>query len=172
MISPFSRLIDFAVSSQFKKDPGGRTVFLPMISKKNGYFVDSKPDEDKIRLFVKMYRSAMLLLALLGYVTTYAAPTLLNAFARPSPLRSRLVIVAWVSSISALLFLAAVWILWSAYKEGIRSVTSSLPAVGPDVMSRLTEINRSAKSLAFMFLAAGAILCGVALLGGWYYFHR
>ena len=172
MISPFSRLIDLAVSSQFKKDPSGRTVFLPMISKKSGYFVDSKPDEDKIRWFVKMYRSAMLLVTLLGYVTIYAVPTLLNAFARPSPLRSRLVIVAWVSSVSALLFLAAVWILWSTYKEGIRNVTTSLPEAGPDVMSRLTETNPSTRSLAFMFLAVGAILCGVALLGGWYYFHR
>ena len=81
-------------------------------------------------------------------------------------------IVAWVSSVSALLFLAAVWILWSTYKEGIRNVTTSLPEAGPDVMSRLTETNPSTRSLAFMFLAVGAILCGVALLGGWYYFHR
>jgi hypothetical protein len=172
MISPFSRFIDLAVNSQFKKDSTGRSVFLPMVSKKNGYFVDSKPDEDKIRSFVKMYRSAMLLVALLGYVTIYAVPTLLNAFARPSPLKSRLVIVALVSSVAALLFLSAVCILWSAYKDGIRSVTSSLSEAGPDVISRLIETNRSTKSLAFMFLAAGAILCGVALLGGWYYFHR
>jgi hypothetical protein len=48
MISPFSTLINLAVSSQFCKDPSGRTVFLPLISKRDGYFVDAKPDEDKI----------------------------------------------------------------------------------------------------------------------------
>jgi len=172
MKSPLSSLIDLAVSSQFRKDPSGRTVFLPLISKRNGYFVDSKPDEDKVRSFVKMYRSAMLLLTLLGYITIYSVPTLMNAFARPSPLKGRLLIFAWVPSVSMLLFLAAVWILWSTYKEGIRSVTSSLPEAGPDVMSQLSDMARSTRTRVFMLLAAGAFLCGVALLGGWYHFHR
>jgi hypothetical protein len=172
MMSPFSRLIDLAISSQFRKDPSGRTVFLPLISKRDGYFVDSKPDEDKIRSFVKMYRSAMLLVTLLGYITIYSVPTLLNFFALPSPLRSRLVIVAWASSVSMLLFLSAVWILWSAYKEGVRSVTSSLPEAGPDVMSRLRDIARPTRTIVFLLVAAGTILFGAALLGGWYHFHR
>jgi hypothetical protein len=172
MISPFSRLINLAVSSQFRKDPSGRTVFLPLISKRDGYFVDAKPDEDKIRSFVKMYRSAILLVTMLGYITIYSVPTLVNAFARPSPLKSRLVIFAWASSVSMLIFLAAVWILWSTYKEGIRSVTSSLPEVGPDVMSRLSDIARPKRTIVFMMLAAGAILFGTALLGAWYHFHR
>jgi hypothetical protein len=172
MMSPFSRLIDLAIGSQFRKDPSGRTVFLPLISKRDGYFVDSKPDEDKIRSFVKMYRSAMLLVTLLGYITIYSVPTLMNAFARPSPLKGRLVIFAWVSLVSMLIFLAAVWILWSTYKVGIRSVTSSLPEAGPDVLSRLRDIARPRRTIVFMLLGAGAILCGAALLGGWYPFHR
>jgi hypothetical protein len=172
MMSPFSRLIDLAIRSHFRKDASGRTVFLPLISKRDGYFVDSKPDEDKIRWFVKLYRSAMLLVTLLGYITLYSVPTLMNAFARPSPLKSRLVIFAWVSSVSTLIFLAAVWILWSTYKEGIRSVTSSLPEAGPEVMSRLSDIVRPRRTIVFMSLAAGAILCGAALLGCWYHFHR
>jgi hypothetical protein len=171
-MSPFSRLIDLAISSQFRKDSSGRTVFLPLISKRDGYFVDSKLDEDKIRSFVKMYRSAILLVTLLGYITLYSVPTLMNSIARPSPLKGRLVIFAWVSSIAMLIFLAAVWILWSTYKEGIRSVTSSLPEAGPDVMSRLSNIARPTRTIVFMLLAAGAILCGAALLGGWFHFHR
>jgi hypothetical protein len=71
-----------------------------------------------------------------------------------------------------LIFLAAVWILWSTYKEGIRSVTSSLPEVGPDVRSRLSDIARPKRTIVFMMLAAGAILFGTALLGAWYHFHR
>ena len=57
MISLFSRTMDRAVDLQFRKDPGGRLVFLPFGPRKKAYFVDSKSDEEKIRAFVKMYRS-------------------------------------------------------------------------------------------------------------------
>ena len=65
MISLFSRLIDGHVERQFGKDPNGRRVFLPSGPKGKCYFVDSKSDEEKIKAFVKMYRSASTLISLL-----------------------------------------------------------------------------------------------------------
>jgi len=59
MISLFSRMMDRAVDSQFKKDPNGRLVFFPFTARGKAYFVDSKSDEDKIRSFAKMFRSAL-----------------------------------------------------------------------------------------------------------------
>jgi hypothetical protein len=46
--------MDYQVESQFRKDPSGRFVFLPLGPRKNGYFVDAKLDEEKIRSFLKM----------------------------------------------------------------------------------------------------------------------
>jgi hypothetical protein len=65
MISLFSRAMDYQVESQFRKDPSGGLVFLPLGPRKNGYFVDAKPEEgrrktggrpeeEKIRSFLKM----------------------------------------------------------------------------------------------------------------------
>jgi hypothetical protein len=47
MIFPFTRAMDRQVERQFRKDKGGRLVFLPFGSKGKGYFVDSKSDEEK-----------------------------------------------------------------------------------------------------------------------------
>ena len=58
MISMFSRMMDYAVESHFRKDRSGRLVFIPFSRKGKCYFVDSKSDEEKIKALVKMYRSA------------------------------------------------------------------------------------------------------------------
>jgi hypothetical protein len=65
MISLFSRAMDYAVDAHFRKDPSGHLVFFPFKGK--AYFVDSKSDEEKIRAFVKMFRSAIMLISLLTY---------------------------------------------------------------------------------------------------------
>jgi len=54
MIPVFSRAMDNPVESQFRKDPSGRLVFLPLGPRKKGYFVDAKPEEEKIRSFLKL----------------------------------------------------------------------------------------------------------------------
>jgi hypothetical protein len=48
--SLFSGAIDYPVESQFRKDPSGGLVFLPLGPRKNGYFVDAKPEEEKIKV--------------------------------------------------------------------------------------------------------------------------
>jgi hypothetical protein len=45
MSSPFAKSPDFAVAAHFRKDSGGRTLFLPLITKREAYFVDSPSDE-------------------------------------------------------------------------------------------------------------------------------
>jgi hypothetical protein len=50
MTSLFSGAIDYPVESQFRKDPSGGLVFLPLGPRKNGYFLDAKPEEEKIKL--------------------------------------------------------------------------------------------------------------------------
>jgi hypothetical protein len=60
MIPPFSWLVDYAVGAHFRTDSRGRVVFLSLISKGQGHFVDSKADEEKLRALVGMYRGSKL----------------------------------------------------------------------------------------------------------------
>jgi hypothetical protein len=48
MTSLFSRAIDYPVESQFRRDPSGGLV-LPLGPRKNGSFVDAKPEEERKR---------------------------------------------------------------------------------------------------------------------------
>jgi hypothetical protein len=47
--SLFSGAIDYPVESQFRKDPSGGLAFLLLGPRKNGYFVASKPEEERKR---------------------------------------------------------------------------------------------------------------------------
>src|SRR5258708_37032756 len=67
MIPLLSKVLDTAVDRQFRKDPSGRLVFVPLSLKRKCYFVDSKADEEKIRALVRMYRSMTTVLPLVIY---------------------------------------------------------------------------------------------------------
>src|ERR1700722_9625202 len=92
MTSPFSRLMDRAVESHFRKDPSGRLVFIPFSLKKKCYFVDSQSDHEKLRAFIKMYRSAIGLISLLTSPSIYVAAFILDDFGGMSPRGHRLAI--------------------------------------------------------------------------------
>ena len=118
MISPFARLVDYAVAFHFKKDPSGRLVFLPLISKGQGYFVDSKSDEEKLRAFVKMYCSANLLLTLLCYLVILAPTSLgYNLYAGAIPMRTKLMTAVGTGLFWVLCYGASAWTLWNLYKK-------------------------------------------------------
>jgi hypothetical protein len=162
MISPFSKLMDYAVEAHFRKDPSGRLVFLPLISKRQGYFVDSKSDEEKIRAFLKMYRSGSTLLSWLIFPSMYAPGLFLNVYG-VSPLRNKLTIYAWIASAFIVFYAASAWTLWSVYKRAIPSITSSLSEAGPDVMGQLSEISRWPRLVALL-VVVGFLLVIVAAL--------
>jgi hypothetical protein len=61
MVSLMDRLADI----QFRKDAGGRLIFIPFSRKGKCYFVDSKADEEKVRAFVKLYRIPNTVISLL-----------------------------------------------------------------------------------------------------------
>jgi hypothetical protein len=169
MISPFSKMMDYAVEGHFRKDPNGRSVFLPLIYKRKGYFVDSKSDEEKIRAFLKMYRSASTLLSWLVFPSIYFPGLILSVYG-VSPMRNKLTIYAWIASVFILFYAASAWMLWSVYKGTIPSLTSSLSEVGPDIMGQLSEISPRPRRLAFV--AAGLLLIGFALLAAFYQHFR
>ena len=70
MISLMNRLADV----HFRKEPSGRVVFIPFTRRGKCYFVDSKADEEKVRLFVNMYRIPSTLISfLIGPMVTVPA---------------------------------------------------------------------------------------------------
>jgi hypothetical protein len=85
MIALFSRLMDRAVDFQFRKDPSGRSVFLPLGSRGKAYFVGTAADEQKIKSFVKMYKSTSTLISLLTFPSVYIPGVMLADFAGLSP---------------------------------------------------------------------------------------
>jgi hypothetical protein len=160
--------MDYHVEAQFRKDPTGRLVFLPFGSRKKGYFVDSESDAEKIRSFVKMYRTAFGMINLLVFPSIYLPGFVLN-FCR-MPLRSKLETVGATSLFFVLLFGALMFMLWSVYKETIPCLTSSLSEVGPDLTDQLTEISprpRRLQRAALWFLVAGAFLLALVVWATW-----
>ena len=161
MIFPFTKAMDRHVERQFRKDPSGRLVFLPFGSKGKGYFVGSKSDEEKIRAFVKMYRSAGALISWVAYLSFYAWILSFNTGAH------RWTTEVGIASFFFLVLLLSVWMLWSLYKQTVSAFTSSLSEVGPDLKGQLSEVApplRRLRGLALVSLLAGIVLLAVALL--------
>src|SRR6266436_10224991 len=174
MTSPFSRFMNYAVETHFMKDRSGRLVFVPFGLKQKCYFVDSKSDEEKIRAFVRMYRSLNQLIAFLGYPSVFIPGLVLEDLAGLSPRGHRFAIAFGIPLIFWLVGGALAWMLWGLYKEAIPSLTSSLSEAGPEVMGQLSEISPRPRRLRLLVVAAGLILLGLALVAFLtsYHFHR
>jgi hypothetical protein len=171
MTSLFSRAMDYHIQGQFKKDPSGRLVFFPFTSKGKAYFVDSKSDEEKIRSFVKMFRSAIALISLLTYPSLFVPAFILEDYAGLSPKLHRLTIALGIPLFFWLVLCALAWMLWRIYKAAVPGLTASLSEVGPDLKRQLSEASPS-RFLALLCLFAGIVLLGAAILWAWHYSHR
>ncbi len=158
-----SGLINKAVDAQFRKDPNGRLVFLPFGPRKQAYFVDSKADEEKIRAFVKMYRSIAMLISLLTCPSIYV-PALILDSAGLSPWQHRLTIILAISLFFWLVLICIAIMVWAVYKAAVPDLTASLPEVGPDLKGQLTELLPRSRRPALVFLLAGIALLAVGVL--------
>jgi hypothetical protein len=173
MIALFSKAMEYHVEAQFRKDPSGRLVFLPFGSRKKGYFVDAQPDEEKIRSFLKMYRSASALINLLIFPSIYLPGVVLNFCGMP--LRSKLETIAGTSLFFVLLFAAVIFMLWGVYRETVPGLTSSLTEIGPDLTGQLREISLGPRPLqraALWFLLAGTVILVLVIMATSRYFVR
>jgi hypothetical protein len=163
MISPFSRMMDYAVEAHFRKDRNGRLVFIPFSLKKKCYFIDSKSDEEKIRALVKMFRSAIMLITFLTYPSFFVPGFILEDYAGLTPRTHRLTIALGIPFFFWLVLIALAWMLWSLYKGAIPSLTFSLSEAGPDVMGQLRGISQTPRRLPLLFVTAFLLLIVLAL---------
>ena len=175
MISLYSRLIDRAAELQFRKDPSGRSVFLPLGPRGKAYYVDTAADEQKIKSFVKMYKSSSTLISLLTFPAVYFPGVFLADFAGLIPKSHRLAVSFAVSMFFALVLATLQLILWAVYKGTVPGVTSSLLEVGADLRNQITEASpqqRRVQRIALISLGACTILIGLFILAAWQYFRK
>jgi hypothetical protein len=168
MASLFSRLMAKTVDAQFRRDPTGRLVFVPFGPKNEAYFVDSKPDEEKIRAFVKMYRSFSSLLAVLIYPCAYVPGIILEDYGGVSPRPHRLAIAIGIPAFFWLVLVALAVMLWLVYRATVPELTSSLSEVSPDLISQLSVISprpRSEQRVVLVCLFAGIALLALGIVG-------
>ena len=156
-------MMDYAVDAHFRKDQSGRLVFVPFSLKGKCYLVDSKPDEEKIRAFVRMYRSVFQLISFLTYPSLIVPALVLEDYAGLTPRAHRFAIAFGIPLFFWLVLCALLWMLWSLYKGAIPSLTSSLSEVGPDLKGQLSEISKRSWRLPLLFAAAGLLLMVFAL---------
>jgi hypothetical protein len=167
MISLFSRLTDGLVERQFGKDPNGRLVFLPFGPKGKCYFVDSKSDEEKIRAFVRMYRSASTLISLLTSPSIVVPAVLLEDYSGLTHRAHRWAIALGIPAFFWLVLILVALVVWAAYKANVPSLTSSLTEVGPDMKDQLSPASPPSqfqRRVAIVALLAGALLVGGTFL--------
>jgi peptidoglycan/LPS O-acetylase OafA/YrhL len=163
MISPFSRLMDYAVDAHFMKDRSGRLVFVPFGLKRKCYFVDSKSDEEKIRPFVRMYRSASQWITLLISPILMIPALILDEYAGLTPRSHRFAIAFGIPTFFWLVLIGLLLMLWGLYKGGIPSLTSSLIEVEPDLKGQLSGISQRPWRPALLVMAALLLLLAAAL---------
>ncbi len=163
MISLMNRLADV----HFRKEPSGRVVFIPFTRRGKCYFVDSKADEEKVRLFVNMYRIPSTLISfLIGPMVTVPA-LILEDYGGLTPRAHRLTIALGISGFFWLTFVALALMLLVVYKAAVPGLTASLSEVAPEIKAQLSAISpqqRGRRRVALVCLLAGLILLGLALV--------
>jgi hypothetical protein len=161
--------MDRAVDSQFRKDQNGRLVFIPFTLKGKCYFVDSKSDEEKLRGFVKLFRSSLTLISWLSFPSIYIPGLFLDDFAGLSPRGHRLAIALGIPLFFWAILGALALMLWFVYKKTVPSVTASLSEVGPEPKGKLREISRRPSRVALGVLLAclGLLILMIVGIFGW-----
>jgi len=159
----FSKLMDRAVESQFRRLRSGRLVFIPYSLKRKCYFVDSKSDEQNLRALVKMYRSSTALLSLLTFPSIYVSALTLDVFGGLTPRGHRLAIALGIPLFFWLVLVGLMMMLWVFYKQAVPSFTASLSEVGPEVKPHLTDISAGRQKVVMICLGALLVLLGLLL---------
>jgi hypothetical protein len=150
-------LLDSIVGACFRDEKAGRVVVFSGDRRTRGYVVRSESEELKIRSFLKMFYFAHFSILLLGYplASEWSRGIYRAAFERPA---AHLFQATCISL--AVYFLVAglpYFLLWRSYKKAFVSFVSPQDEV-------LVSGRRPGQQQVFIFIAAGVILLGLAIL--------
>jgi hypothetical protein len=160
--------MDHAADAHFRKSQSGRLVFFPFTSRGKAYFVESKSDEEKIRSFVKIFRSSFTLIFLLSYPSLLVPALILEDYAGLTPKGHRLTIALGIPLFFWLVLGTLAWMLWGVYREAVPGLTASLSEVGPDLKRQLREAS-PLRLRALLGLSSGLVILAAAILAAMHY---
>src|SRR6202166_1228008 len=149
-------LLDSIVGARFRDEKAGRVVVSSGDRRTRGYVVRSESEELKIKSFLKMFYFAHFSILLLGYfLASEWSRGIYHALGRPEAHLFR----AMCISLGVYLVVVAVpyFLLWRSYKQALMSFVS----LGDEV---LVSGRRASRKQMFIFIAAGLILLGLAVL--------
>jgi ABC-type arginine transport system permease subunit len=149
-------LLDSIVGARFRDEKAGRVIVFSGDRRTRGYVVRSESDELKIRSFLKMFYFAHFSILLLGYfLASEWSRGIYRALGRPEAHLFR------AMCISTGVYFAVVgipyFLLWRAYKKAFVSFVSLEDEV-------FVSGRRAGRQQMFIFIAAGLILLGLAVL--------
>jgi len=147
-------LLDSIVGARFRDEKAGRVVVF--FGRTRGYVVRSESEELKIRSFLKMFYFAHSSILLLGYfLASEWSRGIYRALGRPETHLFR----AMCISLGVYLVVVAVpyFLLWRSYKQALVSFVSLEDEV-------LVSGRRASRQQMFIFIAAGLVLLGLAVL--------
>lgn len=160
----FSRMLDALVQPRFRKDNGGRLVFIPKRANQGGYYV-AAGDESKIKSLIKLYMVAGALINMVGVLAACGFTQSMLFDERACSLRKKLEFGMMVYAVSAffLLVLPAL-LLWKVYSGVIADVCSSLQAVGGESVAQMVQpSNQFRTRLLLVLLGTMILLAGVSI---------
>jgi hypothetical protein len=163
MFYPFSKMMDQAVDGHFRKDRSGRLVFVPFTAKGKSYVIDSKSDEEKIRSFVKMFRSSIQLISFLMYPSVFI-PALILDRAGLTPREHRQEIAFGIPLFFALALGLVAWMLWISYKREIPALTAGLNELEPEAARELRPVSQRSVRQPLLFATASFLLMVLGLI--------
>jgi hypothetical protein len=149
-------LLDSIVSARFRDEKAGRVVVFSGDRRTRGYVVRSETEELKIKSFLKMFYFAHFSILLLGYfLASEWSRGIYRALGRPEEHLFR----AMCISLGVYLAVVAVpyFLLWRSYKKALMSFVSLEDEV-------LVSGRRVGRQQMFIFIAAGLMLLGLAVL--------
>jgi hypothetical protein len=149
-------LLESIVGACFRDEKAGRVVVFPGDRRTRGYVVRSKSEELRIRSFLKIFYFAHFSILILGYsLASEWSRAIYHALGRPEAHLFRAICV----SLAVYLLVAGLpyFLLWRFYKKAFVSFVSPEDEV---LVSRW----RAGRKHMFIFIAAGLILVGLAIV--------
>ncbi|HXZ40833.1 MAG TPA: hypothetical protein VEG68_08830 [Terriglobales bacterium] len=159
-----------AADALFRKDAGGRLIFLPRGPRKTGYYIDVASDEQKIKALVKLQVTAGMFLNLAGFLGSYTIASTWESLYfthLPISIEARALRAGAVYLISAaVLQFTPVLILQKVYQRSLAEVCSTLQPAEPGLLGPLSggsnPYRRVLVALAVAILLMGVLFAAVA----------
>jgi hypothetical protein len=151
----------------FRRDAGGRVIFLPRGPRKLGYYIDAASDEQKMKALVKLQLVAVMLFNLAGFLGSYTLAATwesLYFIHLPISIEARALRVAAVYLISAAVIqFTPILLIQKIYQRSLRDICSSLQPVESGSLGELSRLSKPYLKRVLVVLAVTMMLIGVVL---------